>query len=116
MAKVIKIANPGINALTDTNPKNFSLFVNGTTNHILIKEKARGTTSVSGNSTKNIAHGLGYAPMTFVMVAVGSEFRWAYGLGAYDDFATWVTSTNLVLDNDNASARNYTYYIFYDNL
>lgn len=116
MARGIKIANTGINALTDTNPKNFSLFVDGTTDHILVKEFDRDTVSVAAFTTHEITHSLGYIPIYMVGVDTTSGFQWLYGNLNSDGFRTWATTTKIFFRNAHASARNITYIIFYDQL
>jgi len=119
MPRGIKVALPGINALTDTDPANFSLYIDGTTDHILIKEKARGTESVEDAAADSIAHSLGYFPLAMAHVEISSgEFQWVYNAfgGSFNPFYAYVTTTNLVLGNSDTSARVFTYLIFYDQL
>lgn len=117
MARGIKIANPGVNALTDTNPKNFSLYVDGTTNHILIKEFARGSQSVGAFVTAEISHNLGYLPVVMVAFEVSSgEFQWVYGLNIFSDYRVWVDTTKVYITNRDSSTRTVHYYIFHDQL
>lgn len=112
----IKISNEGINALTNTDPKNFSLYVDGTIDHILIKEQSRGVEEVASHSETSITHDLGYPPLVFVMAETGSEFRWVYGINAFEDYSCRLTDTTLIFDNDLGSARDFIYYIFYDQI
>ena len=113
----IKIANSGINALTNTNPKNFSLYVDGSEDHILVKEKSRGTDSVNAFTTKTINHDLGAFPFTMVQVEISSgEFEWVYGTSAYNLYYAYVTTAQLLMRNGEASSKNFTHIIFYDEL
>jgi len=64
MTQVFKIALPGYNASTDTDPNHFSLYVDQLVDYVLIKEKTYSTASVNG--TTNIAHGLDYVPFCLV--------------------------------------------------
>ena len=117
MARGIKIALPGYDALTDTNPDHFALYVDGTTDHILIKEKTRNSQSVNGVNVQ-AAHGLSYVPLIYVYVEVNSgEWRQIFSR-ALDGTSYWYTinSTNLVLNNDTGVAKTFAYYIFYDNV
>lgn len=117
MANGLKIALPGYNALTDTDPSHFSLFVDGTEDHVIIKEKTRNTESVNGSSSENVAHGLSYPPLAMVYAEVSAgEFQWANGITIYSSYQTAVTATNLVLSNSDVSARTFTYIIFHDEL
>lgn len=116
MARGIKIANPGINALTDTNPKNFSLFVDGSTDHILIKEHSRGTVSLGSFASTNINHNLGYIPNVMVAVQIGSDYELVYGLAFYETYNAYVSTTNLFMQNRDSVTRTFSYYIFYDEL
>lgn len=115
MSQIFKIALPGYNAFTDSNPNHFSLYVDTQVDYILIKEKAVGSTSVSG--TVNIAHNLGYVPFCLVFVEVSAgEWRKLFS-HPIDGIGYWfeVNSTNLVLRNTGA-AKNFAYHIFYDNI
>lgn len=119
MSKGVKVALPGYNAETDTNPAHFSLYVDGTLDHILVKEKSRGTQSVNSGSTANVAHSLGYYPFNMVYVDIGGgEYEWVYNAfgGAFNPFYSYVTTANLVLGNQDASARDFTHIIFHDQL
>ena len=117
MAQGIKITLPTYNALTDTNPQHFSLYVDGSEDHIIIKEKARGTESVNATTSENVAHGLSYAPLALVHTEVSSgEFQFVSGYNIYSSFNMYVTTTNLVLVNGDSSSRTFTYIIFYDEL
>lgn len=52
MARGIKIALPGYNAFTDTDPNHFSLYVDQSVDYILIKEKTKDTVSVNGTTNR----------------------------------------------------------------
>jgi hypothetical protein len=120
MQQVFKIALPGYNAFTDTNPDHFALYVdpNENVDYVLIKEKTFGTTSVNSSSSKAIAHGLGYVPLCFVFVESASGVwrkifsRPLDGTGYYFE----ITSSNLTMFNDSGSAKNFSYHIFYDEI
>jgi len=118
MSQVFKIALPGYNAFTDTDPDHFSLYVDSddSDDYVLIKEKLSASVSVSG--TTNVAHGLGYIPFCLVFAEVSSGV-WRklfshpiYGNGCWFE----IDSTNLVLRNTSGSAKNFSYHIFYDNI
>jgi hypothetical protein len=117
---VVKIALNGINALTDTNPNNFVLYVDQTIDHILIKEKSRGSQSVSAYSNQSISHSLGYIPFCLVFYEVSSGvYRKVHGV---DNPASpgmpyyQISSSNVILYNPTASSKIMKYYIFYDQI
>lgn len=115
MAKGIKIALPGYDAETDTDPNHFSLFVDQLVDYILIKEKVTGQVEVNGSV--NIAHGLGYVPMCLVFGEV-SAGKWRKMFSR--DITGWnmyftVDDTNLVLYN-YTGVKKMSYHIFYDNI
>ncbi len=122
MPKVLKVALDGYNAETDTEPAHFSLYVDGTLEHVLLKEKARGTQSVTASSTASISHALGYYPSTFAFVERSAgEFAWVHNdFSALFDtdhpFYSYVTTSNLVAGNNDASDKTFTYIIFHDQL
>ena len=114
--QVFKIALPTINAETDTNPNNFSLYVDQIVDYVLIKEKTKALVSVNG--TVNVAHGLGYIPLCFVYAEISAgNWRKLYSV-PIDSTGCWfeVNDTNLVLRNTTGGALNFSYNIFYDNL
>jgi hypothetical protein len=120
MRQVIKIALPGYNAFTDTNPDHFALYVDPDerVDYVLIKEKLTATTSINASSSIEIAHGLGYVPFCLVFVEYeAGKWRKLFsrpidGTGFYFE----VTSTNLKIYNDSVSAKNFSYHIFYDEI
>ncbi len=116
MAKGIKIALPGYNATTDTNPDHFALYVDQLVDYILIKEKAKATVSVGASSNQTIAHGLGYIPFCLVFAEVSTGvWRKSFGRNIDDSGCYFqVNGTNLKLYNTTGSAKNFSYHIFYD--
>lgn len=114
MLNVMRVALPGYNALTDTDPSHFSLFTDS--DNILIKEKTRSSTTVNASSTVNVPHGLSYIPYVLVYVSEGAKRIFATGnsiVGSYD-YQFTVTGTNIVLRNNTGTNRTFNYYIFYD--
>jgi hypothetical protein len=114
---VIKLGKTGTDVTTDTNPDDYILYVNQTTDYILIKEKARSSASVaSGGAGTNIAHGLGYVPLCFVFAEISSGVYKKLFSAPLDLSGYWyeVNSTNLSLRNISGSTKTYYYYIFYD--
>jgi len=114
---VIKVGKDGTNALTDDNPDNFVLYVDQTTDYILIKEKARVSRSVSSYSSENVAHGLGYVPFCLVFYEVSTDvFRKVQGSPAPGWSLPYflVNSTNLILYNPTGNTVIFKCYIFYE--
>jgi len=116
MKQILKIALPGYNAETDTDPNHFSLYVDQQSDYILIKEASKDTVSVNG--TQNIAHGLGYVPYCLVFAETTSGVWRKLFSVALDTTGCWfeVDNTNLVLKNTTGSAINFSYHVFYDNI
>ena len=107
---VLRVALPGVNALTDSDPKNFSLFSD--TDNVLIKEFGRG----SGTGDVTITHSLGYVPFFLVYTEISAgRFRIVNAQGAFGGGTqVYATTTTLVIANN--TGVNYQYYIFYDNM
>lgn len=125
MPRGVKIALPGYNAETDTDPAHFSLYVDGTTDHVLVKEKSRGVSSVADFNTQTIAHNLGYFP--FFMACAespaelveepGDEFEWVNGgFNLFGGYYQYVTTSDLLLGNREDVTKDFTYIIFHDQL
>ncbi len=115
MAKVFKIALPGYNAETDTDPDHFALYVDQLVDYILIKEKV--TTKVEVVNSATIAHNLGYVPFCLVFVETSAGVWrkvFARSIDAYGAYFS-VDATNLYL-NCPAATKNFIYHIFYDNI
>lgn len=112
MGRGIKIALPGYDAFTDTDPNHFSLYVDQdeSTDYILIKEKLVAKVAVSGSLT--VPHNLGYVPLCLVFGEVSSGvWRRLYsrdiaGFGLYYQ----VDATNLTI----FGTGNVSYHIFFD--
>lgn len=111
----VKIALPGFNAETDTNPDHFALYVDNQVDYVLIKEKTVGTRTVTTSDT--IAHNLGYVPMCLVFAEVSTGvWRRLYSrdIGGWGAYYT-VDSSNLNLYN-SGGAKKFAYHIFYDKI
>lgn len=119
MRQVFKVAKPGFNAFTDTNPDHFALYVDPDerVDYILIKEKANDTVNVP-NGTTNIAHSLGYVPFCLVFAETSSGVWRKLFSVALDGSGLWfeVNTTNLVLRNTSGADANFSYHIFYDEI
>lgn len=120
MRQVIKVALPGYNAETDTDPDHFALYVDPDerVDYVLIKEKEKANIAVAGNNNEVITHGLGYVPFALVFVE--------YTPGAWrklfshplDSSGYWfeIDSTNLTIYNTTSTQRQFAYRIFYDQI
>ena len=117
MARGIKIALPGYDAQTDTDPNHFALFVDQSVDYILIKEKAKASVSVSPSS-QVVAHGLGYVPLCLVFAEISAGVWRKLFSRQIDGTGCWfeVDITNLTLWNTTGGAINFAYHIFYDNI
>ena len=120
VSQTFKIALPGYNAYTDTDPNHFALYVDQVTDYVLIKEKTRGSVSVSGSGgSETIAHGLGYVPFVLAFYESSSGvYRKIHGSTDPTSSAPFFTvdDTNLVLRNPSVGDKTMSYYIFYDNV
>ncbi len=122
MTNRIRVALPGYNALTDTDPDHFALYSDE--DWVLIKEKTRG--SFSGDATPNpyvITHNLGYVP--FFLVFVYDHIGYFMTAGTWrqvgnGNISIWVASfsdtTKLTIAQDGDVDTKFIYYIFYDNI
>jgi len=116
MPQVAKIATPGYNALTDTDPDHFALYVDQKVDYVLIKEKASDTVNVP-NGVTNIAHRLDYVPLCFVWAEQSSGvWRKLYGYPLDGNLYFEINDTNLMLNNFSGSDVLFSYHIFYDNI
>jgi hypothetical protein len=120
MSETIRISLPGYDALTDTNLDHFALFTDQ--DNILIKEAVRGTVNVAGMSSATVAHNLGYIPFAFALVKqhftspTYDLFTWLTGSTFNNNYSFDMDATNIYFRNLNDStARDFKYYIFYDN-
>ena len=116
MANTIRVALPGYDAETDTNPDHFALY--GDEDWVLIKEKSHGYINIQPSSHVHIAHNLGYVPMVFVYGRESAD-TWTMILGDSADAASHieVSTTELIIYNGSGvKAIPFTYYIFYDQI
>lgn len=113
MGYTIRASLAGYNALTDTDPRHYSLFADQ--DNVLIKEFSRGGSDTSSGS--EITHSLGYIPFYIVMGKVGSS-RWKVA-NSYDplggEWLIYADTSKIYLDEGGSSENDYKYYIFYDN-
>jgi len=105
MGNTIRVALPGYNALTDTNPDHFALY--GDEDWVLIKEFERGSITVSSGNSYTITHSLGYVPLVLVYVRSGDTWSIVSG----ENIEVTTTTLKVYLPN----GTQFKYYIFYDN-
>lgn len=118
MSQVIRVALPGYDALTDTNPDHFALYTDETTDYVLIKEKLRGSVNLTNGSTSTILHNLGYVPFIIVFYERTSGV-WKKLLGQDDtdeSVSVTISTTSILIRNSSGGTRTFKYYIFYDQI
>ena len=116
MAQTIRVSLAGVNALTDTDVRNYALFADA--DNVLIKEHSRGSSSLGNGATLTVAHSLTYTPHVFVYTETGTAGRYKLSNG-YDilqPFLVYVDNTNLKVTNQSGATRTVKYFIFYDNI
>jgi len=118
MSQTIRVSLPGYNALTDSNIDHYALYADS--DNILIKEFARGTTTLDNNETATIAHNLGYSPHCFAYgeTATAGRFQIIVGFNIYGGvWRMYVDGTNLKITNNTGNNdKEARYFIFYDNI
>ena len=114
MTYTMRVSLAGYNALTDTNADHYALYADS--DWVLIKEKARGSGTVSAYDSVDISHNLGYAPFYLVYGEIASgEYKLANSYDLYAQYwKTYSTTTDLTISNVSGSSKDYKYYIFYD--
>ena len=116
----IKVSLQGYDAITDTNIRHFTLWALSTdaTDNVLIKEKTRGSVSISTSSSQNVAHGLSNVPFCIVFYEkTTGVYQKLYGSPyGIDDAYFIVNGTNLTMYNYTGSTKTFKYYIFYDQM
>lgn len=117
MTVTIRVSKPGFNALTETNLDNYALYADN--DSVLIKEKSRGSGSLSFNASATINHALGYIPAFIVWGEISSGV-WRMVNAQSPNGGGWkayATTTDLVITNGHSGTYNkYRYYIFYDDM
>ncbi len=120
MAKAIRVALPGYNAFTETDPDKFSLITDE--DNVLIKEKARGSVSIGAGGSQTISHGLAYIPMVMVFAEsadgiTGTAGQWFYITGSDSNsgvVSVRITTSDIIISNAGSNTKDAKYYIFYD--
>jgi len=113
-----RVSLPTINALTNTNPNNYAIYINESTSDILIKEKTRGSVTInSGTYDYEISHGLNYVPLCFVFIEISSGvYRRVDGADSFDSYYFTIDDSKIYLTNTTGSQKTFKYYIFYDEI
>lgn len=114
----IKIANPGIDVLTDTNPDNFSLYIDGLSDNVVVKFKDDQFVDVAAFATKVINHGLNYVPFCIAFkLETGPTWKRLCG-HPIDGTGCWfsVDKQNITITNNTGSPVSFKYIILYDDL
>lgn len=117
MAKRIRIALPGYNANTDTDPNHYALYTDA--DYVLIKEKTRSSISVANATTQTVTHGLGYIPLVICSHEVSTgkyQKTFGYSIESPNDPYFYVTTTQVGFVNWSGSTKTFKYYIFYDRI
>lgn len=112
---VVRVALPGYNAETDTDPSHFSIYSD--TDNVLIKEFSRGAGDVTG--TVSITHNLGYVPFYLAWGQVGTTRYRAINYYEIQSgiWRAYADTTKLYIINYSSNTyTGYKYYIFYDNV
>jgi hypothetical protein len=113
--KVVRVAPPGYNALTDTDPRHFSLMSDQ--DNVLIKEHSRGSESILYENSLTLNHAFGYVPHAFVYAEQSDgRYKICNGYDVYAPWQTWVTKNNLVAVNSSGSTGIVKYFLFYDDI
>jgi len=114
MPNVIRVALPGYDALTDTNPDHYALYSDE--DWVLIKEFARGAGTTSFGATTEITHNLGYIPFYLAYCErITGIYQLSFSYNIYGGWRVYADPTKLYINNNGSdSYQNYRYYIFYD--
>ena len=107
----MRVSLPGYNALTDTNIDHYSIYADS--DNILIKEKTRGTISVSGFGT--ISHSFNYVPLVYVFFNNGSQFEYCSSTNGFGEFELYLTTSNIIV-RSIPGTRTFDYFIFHDQI
>jgi hypothetical protein len=119
------MALPGYNALTDTDPDHFSVYIgdNDPNDYMLLKEMFRRDMTIgvnNGSPPEIIRHGLGYVPFHLVYVLDPSTSRWKLvphfqAPSTVPDFSALCDTENLYISNYTSSTK-FKIFIYYDNV
>lgn len=114
MAQTLRVALPGYNALTDTDPDHFALYADE--DWVLVKEKLHDTLMIGASSHVHITHNLGYVPFALVWGKLTGE-KWSSLQGDSADLMGSIalnTTELIIYNNDGNNAHAFEYYIFHD--
>lgn len=117
MKNTFRIATPGVNAFTNSDPNKYALHVDpDRPENILIKELKRGTITLASTAQKEIAHGLGYVPLFYVFVNITGD-EWAFvGIGnpISTQYYAIADKYNLTILNNDSNSHEFKFFIFHD--
>lgn len=114
-----KMALPGNRADTDTDPDKFSVYYDSDDpdENVLIKEKSRGTLTVSSGAWGEVTHDLGYVPLVFVYGDLaGEQQALVMGENFDNNFYIDVSTTKLRIRNNYLTEKSFKYFILYDRM
>ena len=118
----VKVSKPGedVNTKPDSyaNIQKFSLLSSvdvAGAGFSLLKVKTATKVTIANTATETIAHGLGYTPIVWVFIKDGANNLLPVYHDTIDTYA-YVDGTNLVIHNSEGAARDFYYYIFYDQI
>lgn len=114
---VVKIALPGYDT-EDTDIDHYSLYADGGSDNFLIKERARGSSSLTSGQILTVNHNAGFVPLVFVYgkQTAGTVTPW-FLCGTKDEYLVYyeVNDTDLIIKSiANGNAKSTKYFIYYD--
>lgn len=117
--KVLRVALPGYNALTDTDPRHFTIFSDQ--DNVLIKEFTRGSELVDDGVTHTVAHNLNYLPHFYIYTEVSSgRYKLSNNYNTTNLPGFWsiyANTTNVYIKNQTGTNDlTAKWFIFYDNV
>ena len=107
MGQTVRVSLPTYDALTDSDPRHYSLFADS--DNVLLKEKVRGTLSANGTYT----HSSGYIPFYLVFGDMGGGI---YQLCTGWDANSGVPKSRTTINILKTKTKAMKYFIFYDNI
>jgi len=109
MGMTMRVSLPGYDALTDGTIDHYSIYADS--DNILIKEKTRGTISVSGFGTVN--HNLGYVPLIYAYLTDGTTATFCTSTNGFGQFDVYATTNDYIVRSISGT-RTFKYFIFHD--
>lgn len=110
----MRVSNDGIDVLTETDPKKFSLIADN--DNVLIKEFARGTFSIDKGETITITHNFGYLAKFYAYILNGGVNHYMYwDDGRNNTYFTIAGYTDKIeIFSNEDGTKTGSYFIFYD--